>query len=59
MMISDQGGMNIEEVAEKTPELIHHMKIDPTVGIQPFQVRNAAAKMNLDMKFTSSSYFII
>src|SRR5688500_9169406 len=39
MMVSVEGGVNIEEVAEKTPEKIHKEFIDPAVGLQPFQAR--------------------
>lgn len=46
-MASTEGGMDIEEVAEKTPELIHSMAIDPLVGAQPGQARNLAFKLGL------------
>ena len=39
IMYSTEGGMNIEEVAEQTPHLIHKEEIDPKVGITPFQCR--------------------
>ena len=38
-MYSTEGGMNIEEVAEKTPHLIFKEEIDPKVGITGFQCR--------------------
>jgi len=38
IMYSPQGGMDIEEVAEKSPELIFTEMIDPSVGLQEFQV---------------------
>ncbi|OGP50718.1 MAG: succinate--CoA ligase subunit beta [Deltaproteobacteria bacterium RBG_13_43_22] len=40
IMVSPAGGMDIEEVAEKTPHLIKREWIDPEVGFQPFQGRN-------------------
>ena len=46
-MYSTEGGMSIEEVAEKTPELIYTEEIDPGVGLQPFQARNIAFKLGL------------
>ncbi|HAE31388.1 MAG TPA: succinate--CoA ligase subunit beta, partial [Flavobacteriales bacterium] len=46
-MYSPEGGMNIEEVAEKTPELIFKEEIDPKVGIQPFQCRKVAFNLGL------------
>jgi succinyl-CoA synthetase beta subunit len=46
-MYSTEGGMSIEEVAEKTPGLIYTEEIDPGVGLQPFQARNIAFKLHL------------
>ena len=40
IMVSPVGGMDIEEVAEKTPHLIQREWIDPSVGFQAFQARN-------------------
>jgi succinyl-CoA synthetase beta subunit len=40
IMVSPAGGMDIEEVAEKTPHLIKREWIDPAVGFQAFQARN-------------------
>lgn len=42
IMASTEGGMNIEEVAEATPEKIIKEWIDPSVGLQPFQARKVA-----------------
>lgn len=42
IMASTEGGMNIEEVAEHTPEKIFKEWIDPTIGLQPFQARKVA-----------------
>lgn len=42
MMASSEGGMDIEEVAEKHPEAIKKVDIDPTVGLVPFQARQLA-----------------
>ena len=41
-MASSAGGMDIEKVAEETPDLILKETIDPAVGLQPFQARNLA-----------------
>lgn len=46
-MASSAGGMNIEEVAEKTPELLHKVAIDPLVGGMPYQGRELAFKLGL------------
>jgi succinyl-CoA synthetase beta subunit len=47
VMYSPQGGMSIEEVAEKTPELIFTEEIDPGLGLQPYQARNIAFNLKL------------
>ncbi len=48
MMASTEGGMEIEEVAEKTPELILKEIVDPAVGFQGYQARNLAFGLGLD-----------
>lgn len=40
IMASSEGGVNIEEVADKTPEKIHTINIDPSFGIQDFEARD-------------------
>ena len=47
IMYSPQGGMDIESVAEETPELIFYEDIDPQSGILPFQARKIAFNLNL------------
>ena len=47
IMASTEGGMDIEEVAAKTPEKIFKEWIDPAVGIMPFQARKIAAALGL------------
>jgi succinyl-CoA synthetase beta subunit len=46
-MVSTAGGMDIEEVAEKTPELIFKEAVDPNLGLLPFQGRNLAHNLGL------------
>ncbi len=48
VIASTEGGMNIEEVAEKTPEKIHTEFIDPVIGLQPYQCRKIARALKLD-----------
>lgn len=48
IVYSTEGGMDIEEVAKKTPELIHKEYIDPAVGIQMFQARKIAFNLGLN-----------
>src|SRR5699024_11800363 len=47
IMDSTEGGMDIEEVAEKTPHLIFKEEIDPKVGLQGFQARKIAFNLGL------------
>ncbi|MBL7924591.1 MAG: ADP-forming succinate--CoA ligase subunit beta [Bacteroidia bacterium] len=47
IMYSTEGGMDIEEVAEKTPERIFKEEVDPKVGLQPFQARKIAFNLGL------------
>lgn len=47
IMASEAGGMDIEEVAEKTPEKIIKVYVDPLLGIQGFHCREAAFGLNL------------
>lgn len=63
IMYSTEGGMDIEEVAEKTPHLIFTEEIDPKVGLQGFQCRKIAFNLGLSgtafkemTKFVSALY---
>ncbi len=47
VMASTEGGMEIEEVAAKTPEKILKVAVDPAVGIAPFQARQVAFSLGL------------
>jgi succinyl-CoA synthetase beta subunit len=47
LMYSPRGGMDIEAVAEETPELIFTESIDPKVGLQQFQARKVAFNLGL------------
>lgn len=46
-MVSTEGGMDIEEVAEKHPEKIMNVSIDPATGMQGFHARRLAFGLNL------------
>jgi len=48
IMASTEGGMDIEEVAEHSPEKIIKEWIDPSVGLQGFQARKVAFKLGLE-----------
>ena len=63
MMASTEGGMEIEEVAAKTPEKIIKVPIDPAIGFQPFHARKLAFGLGLGkdeqkefIKFASALY---
>lgn len=49
-MASTEGGVEIETVAEKTPEKIHTVVVDPMLGVMPFQCRIVAFKLGLEGK---------
>ncbi|EPE63084.1 succinyl-CoA ligase [ADP-forming] subunit beta [Exiguobacterium sp. S17] len=53
IMGSSEGGMNIEEVAEHTPEKIHKEVVDPVVGLRPFQARRLAFKVGVPTKLVN------
>ncbi|TRZ42774.1 ADP-forming succinate--CoA ligase subunit beta [Robertkochia solimangrovi] len=63
IMYSTEGGMDIEEVAEKTPHLIFTEEVDPSIGLMPFQARRIAFNLGLSgtafkemTKFVASLY---
>ncbi len=47
IMYSTEGGMDIEKVAEETPDLIFYENIDPILGLQSFQARKIAFNLGL------------
>ena len=47
MMISAEGGVDIEEVATRTPEKIHKAYIEPGIGLAPFQAQQLAFAVGL------------
>ena len=49
-MASTEGGVEIEKVAEETPEKILKVEVDPLVGLQPCQAREVAFKLGLKDK---------
>ncbi len=50
LMLSREGGMDIEEVAHTTPEKIHKIVIDPLIGVPDYLAREAAFKLFDDIK---------
>ncbi len=49
IMVSPAGGIDIEEVAQKTPEKIFKLAVDPVVGLKSYQARNLAFKLFRDI----------
>ncbi|UCD93409.1 MAG: ADP-forming succinate--CoA ligase subunit beta [Candidatus Zixiibacteriota bacterium] len=50
IMVSPAGGIDIEEVAAKTPEKIFKQAVDPTLGLRSYQARDLASKLYKDIK---------
>ncbi|EXX91371.1 succinyl-CoA synthetase subunit beta [Paenibacillus darwinianus] len=55
MMGSEEGGTEIEEVAEHSPEKIFKEIIDPVVGLQPFQARRLAFNINIPSELVNKA----
>ncbi len=49
IMVSPAGGVDIEEVAAKTPEKIFKLYVDPVLGLKNYQARNLAYKLYRDI----------
>ena len=47
LVVSTEGGMDIEQVAEEMPDKINKIRIDPSVGMQPFQARQLVFTLGL------------
>jgi succinyl-CoA synthetase beta subunit len=47
LMVSSEGGVEIEKVAAETPHLIHKEHFDPHVGLAPYQVRKLCYKLGI------------
>jgi len=59
VMASTEGGMDIEEVAAKTPEKIFTEAIDPLVGLAPFQCRKIALSLGLKGKLAGKAVKVL
>jgi len=55
LIASTEGGVDIEKVAEETPEKISKIMIDPAVGMQLFQARQLAFTLNLPNEVVSAT----
>jgi succinyl-CoA synthetase beta subunit len=55
LMASEEGGTEIEEVAEATPEKIFKEEIDPVVGLMPYQARRIAFNINIPRELVNQA----
>ncbi len=55
LMASEEGGTEIEEVAEKTPEKIFKEEIDPGLGLMPYQARRIAFNINIPKELVNQA----
>jgi len=55
LIASAEGGMEIEEVARKSPEKVFKEPIHPLLGVQPFQAREIAYKLGFKDKLASEA----
>ncbi|QTH45916.1 ADP-forming succinate--CoA ligase subunit beta [Cohnella sp. LGH] len=55
MMGSEEGGMDIEEVAEHSPEKIIKVVVDPAVGLQTFQARQLALDIHIPVELVNKA----
>jgi succinyl-CoA synthetase beta subunit len=59
IMVSTEGGVEIEKVAEESPENIAKTWVDPTIGLQPFQARSLAFRLGFEGNtFKQAVHFI-
>ena len=59
MMASTEGGTEIEIVAEKTPEKIFKVQIDPLIGMQAYQARQLVFKLGLEKAVSNKAVVFI
>ncbi len=55
MMASTEGGMEIETVAARTPEKILKERVDPAIGLMPYQARKLAFGLNIPPELTGKA----
>jgi succinyl-CoA synthetase beta subunit len=59
IIYSTEGGMDIEKVAEETPELVHKEWIDPLLGIRPFQINKICFNLGLSGQAFKEMYAFV
>ena len=55
-MASTEGGVEIEKVAEETPEKILTITVDPLVGVQPYQARRIGFCIGIERRSNQTIY---
>ena len=55
VIASQEGGMEIEEIAEKNPEALIQVVVEPAVGLQQFEAREIAFRLGLNIKQVSAA----
>jgi succinyl-CoA synthetase beta subunit len=58
VMLSTEGGVDIEEVAARTPEKIEKLYIDPAFGLKDFEIKKLSVKANLSKSAREFSHFL-
>lgn len=56
LMASTEGGVEIEKVAEETPELIFKEAFDPEIGLEAFQIRKLCKKLKIEGPAAKSAF---
>ena len=59
VMASEAGGMEIEEVADRTPEKILRVAVDPALGLRPYQARTLAYRLEVSAEQVRSTASLI
>lgn len=59
VIFSVEGGVDIEEVAAKTPEKIHKVRPDPIMGLQPYQIRELLYQSEIEEKTFKEFYGLV
>ena len=59
LIISSEGGTDIEKTAENNPEKIKKINFDPIVGLKPYQIRQIASELDIPKSSTISFYNLL
>ena len=59
LIISSEGGTDIEKTAENNPEKIKKINFDPIVGLKPYQIRQIASELDIPKPSTISFYNLL